>query len=281
MSCKQVGFIKNEETGETTYMTKVCRLREDCGCAADPSSEYFTPCGYCEICEDGKCVRDPRCAQIFSGDPSYYVVEYEEVGIRKWSCTNCQGKPAESSGCQNGEASVYQYSRGVCYSNEPSSLGDFDGCANGSFTRSETYYSDGIFSWDKDGVQSFSIPCGSDGDRDNWPDTRTTLGSYTYQRKANVYYNGGLGINSELKMRVMITYTVPITEFTGAFPRPMYQPYVSKIRYKTLDIRPTGGSLKSPEQYTEDQFEAAQEYETFASLEVLAEFPRGGSDGSE
>ena len=43
MSCKQVGFIKNEETGETTYMTKVCRLREDCGCDADPSSDYFTP----------------------------------------------------------------------------------------------------------------------------------------------------------------------------------------------------------------------------------------------
>ena len=135
--------------------------------------------------------------------------------------------------------------------------------------------------WDKDGVQSFSVPCGNSSDEANWPDTRTTLGSYTYQRKANVYYNGGLGVDSELKMKVMITYTVPLTEFTGAYPRPMYQPYVSKVRYKTLSIIPTGGRLKGPEQYTEDQFEAAQAYETFADYEVLAEYPRGGSGDSQ
>ena len=220
---------------------------------------------------------DPNCGfPIFDFGPSYYRVEWEEIGIRKWSCTNCQGKPAESDGCKNGEQSVYQYTRGVCYSNEPSSLGDFDGCANGSFTRGETYYSDGIFTWDKDGVQSFSVPCGSDGDRDNWPNTRTQLGSYTYQRKGNVYYNGGLGNPSQLKMKVLITYTVPLTEFTGAYPRPMYQPYVSKVRYKTLSIIPTGGNLKGPEQYTEDQFEAAQAYETFVGFEVLAEYPANG-----
>lgn len=194
-SCKQAGFMRNEETGQTTYFLVACAYKEDCGCDAPPDSPLFRPCGPCQICKEGTCVRDPLCG---FEKPGSYTVEYYDYQKYTFEPRYCNGRPYDSNG------SLVVFLGGPC---DPEELG----CNNVSGSTTDVVYqTDGIFNASGGGSGTISRPCGVGSEQL----TNQDVGSVTYQLKHPIreYANG------PVIYFLLVTYNENLTITTGTSP---------------------------------------------------------------
>lgn len=217
--CSQSGIMRNEETGQTTYFLTACDVKENCGCDAPPDSPLYTPCGPCQICQDGACVADPACGSADPGSYSVYAWDYQK---RVWDCTYCDGSTAESKGreCNSGDSHINYFGFG-CNPEEPF-------CDGGSL-REIVYQTDGVFAASGGGVGPVVSSCG-EGESVT---SRKAIGSVTYQLKHPILNN----YDGSFLYYLLVTYEEVLTvetgsSFTNVQPSVMYNTFtIERVEY--------------------------------------------------
>ena len=224
--CKSQGFMTNEETGETTFFLQSCGVKPDCGCDADPGSDLFTPCGNCQICDNGKCIADPRCGFRFQ-EAGRYEVEYTDFEDYLFGCTKCDGSPTLINGsepyCKDGPRPKQSWSG--CQN-----LGEIGGCTNPT-VRSRYYSTAGLFAYAASGSRVRSSSC-SGGP----PPNEEAYGSITRQE----YYHVNSDYDGTLLFTLLATLTSEIRWLVGTYSEPRSTPLTGFREVNTLGVRKTG-----------------------------------------
>ena len=189
-SCKDNGFIRNEETGATTYFVTACEVKEDCGCAAPPGSPSYEACGNCEICVEGKCEPNPSCG---SRVPGRYSVTWTETVSKIRTCKTCNGS-WDNYSCKEDPAA-------------------YPGLINGPYVTSSrsyrTFSTDGIFSASGGATAEISWACGSSTENLGYEDIKAV--NIVVQRRYAVYSgsrytSGAVSSNRKYLYDVMCTF---------------------------------------------------------------------------
>lgn len=220
--CEELGFIKNEETEETTYFLEVCRLKPDCGCSAPPDSPLYKACGECQICNGRDCAPDPVCGTVlnFPGG-GRYTAYYNDWTETVWQCYFCSGKSWLD----------WNYGIDPCGGSgtTTSIIGDRPGEGPG---KSISVYSAGAFSFSMSGSVTTPKPCNVK----NQPSVKVKTGSMTYQRTVIVVNAAGIPLRTYLA-----TYQQTFEIYGGYTNLSMENPGV-QTRYQAfsgrVDFRP-------------------------------------------
>ena len=264
--CQQNGFIQNAETGATTYFLTACDTKPDCGCAAPPNSPLYQACGECEVCENGSCVSDPLCGNRFESDRGR---NYEVYSLRQekqlWQCITCyDGKPYDEPGtrCGNqpGGQTAIDFTGGCCDPEDPDCVAYAYPCTSyfegKAYSDTDLIYSDGAFAIAGEGSSVVSYPC-----RDCVPGqsgesviTYNQVGSYSYERRVNLYDDTGATVK-----RLMVQYTLPLSTPSGVSRFGcMINPNDTTISYKLVGVKPRNFITKGPLTFPESTWPPAE-----------------------
>ncbi len=275
--CTQNGFIQNADTGTTTYFVRACDTKSDCGCAAPPNSPLYQACGECEVCENGSCVRDPQCGQIFDDGGGYW---YDPEGWHferlDWVCAYCDPQPYEGQ-CNSGTSHI-DYQGGDAFSNcRP---GDPFCKYNDPATNSgrhkllnQPLYSDGIFTIALGSDElSWNAICGPEADGT----TQSQIGSYSWQRLVDIVDDYSMSI---LYQRLLVTYTRGYFVTTGNYASGRRgQPVKVTSFREVLRVRKsaTGSGrarLKLPKSSWQNDLTSNSDYVSYEVVEINENWP--------
>lgn len=267
--CNGNNLIKNEETGEITYMLTATVYKENCGCSAETGSKYWRPCGSCQSCVNNKCEHDSsKCPTIFYGG-GRYEISYGEDTITSYYCTGCTGYDYsennaiwQRSYCSSGTDTVYLAGITPVDGFDFSVFWREGGPIQGSGTR-RSYTSDGIFSYDlQEQTLSVTKSCGNfDGDL-----KYAQIGTVTYQTKYMITYDD----TAADKMQVLVTWNDPIYGASGADSWRGGQPQVRKRRYTKGSTTRTGNAPGGTgSRVSESNFAQYSDFVAWGGYEVL------------
>ena len=229
--CQQNGFIQNADTGATTYFVTACGTKSDCGCAAPPNSPLYQACGECEICENGSCVQDPACGQIFVDyDGRYYDPKGWHYDRVDWVCAYCDPNVPYEGQCNAGSSHIDYQGGGVLTNCKPSDpfCKYTEEWNNGQHNLlNEPLYSDGIFTMSVNGEGVWYGTCGAESDST----VQTQIGSYTYQRLVDVLDDYSMTV---LYKRLLVTMTRGYFVTTGSYASGRRGQPVKVTQYREL-----------------------------------------------